>query len=510
MLVCLRRYKVLGVALLLSGFTIAAFAAGSQEEEVSPGSGSDTSAQVTLEYSVPGGNVPPDNDQVQAFYEDKFNVDLSFKNTPWGDYMQAMNLSFASGDIPDVFYFLDSNRNAVLNTWINDGLIVDIAELLEMYPGEFPNLEAHLAAHPAAYKLFGDGGSLPVVPLFFGYVAGHVVVRQDLLDEYGYEMPETYDEFRDVAQAIIENDPDITTGFSGWNPVQLRHFTMGFFGPHNGDWTRHNGEYEYTPFVPGYRESLRYLNGLYEDGIIDPEFGIANRADVYSRYIQGRTFGSWITGNANHYGRLIETAEEESNIDSAYLNTLEGPAGRFRPRNHGFLKSIAISADTTQQERVRILSMIDYLHSEEGRETVYWGIEGVHYTMENGERQIIEAAYDRDIGSNHVSEMKHLGESPVYRNDAFAPEPVLQAMETVAEDGVPNNLIFLPPDDMNDMYQNIETRISEIRDTWYIEFVTGERSIDDEWDDFVQEVMDAGYEEYIDGLNQYAMWVGEE
>ena len=156
------------------------------------------------------------------------------------------------------------------------------------------------------------------------------------------------------------------------------------------------------------------------------------------------------------------------------------------------------------------MAIFDYLHSDEGRKTIYWGVEGVHFNWAGNERQIIKEAYDRDIGSNHLSEMRNLGESPYFRHAEFYPQILLDEIEATGKYGVADRILFMPPVDDIDTYKNINAQVNEVRNQWFPSFITGEKSVEDDWDEFEEQIKRAGLEDYVAGLKKYAKIIGGE
>ena len=119
------------------------------------------------------------------------------------------------------------------------------------------------------------------------------------------EPPKTMDELRQVADAFTNKDPDKngkkdTFGLAMYKDI----FGGGFgnveglfngFGAYPNIWIEKDGKLVYGSVQPEMKKALEFIQGLYKDGLIDPEFGVkdANKVADVSAGKLGMFYGSF-------------------------------------------------------------------------------------------------------------------------------------------------------------------------------------------------------------------------
>src|SRR5699024_5454331 len=115
--------------------------------------------------------------------------------------------------------------------------------------------------------------------------------RQDWLDNLGLEPPQTIEDFKEIAKAFVEEDPDgngedDTIGLAGpdtsnklyANFLESTNNLYGFDGvfsalhAYPGYWLEDDdGQPVYGSTLPETKEALSVLRDMYSEGSIDPE-----------------------------------------------------------------------------------------------------------------------------------------------------------------------------------------------------------------------------------------------
>ena len=164
---------------------------------------------VTISISSPDCKVKgysyTDNLPVWAKLEEETGVKIDWRVTPSSDYDSVIQTQLAAGvDLAD---FLDVPDGAPMK-YVNDGLIVPITEQLEKngyYTRKF--FEANPYVKPFVTGTDGE------VYFFTSDVAGSAltdpgcwIIRQDWLDKFNLEMPETLDDWSNVWKTFLDKD----------------------------------------------------------------------------------------------------------------------------------------------------------------------------------------------------------------------------------------------------------------------------------------------------------------
>lgn len=266
---------------------------------------------------------------------------------------------------------------------------------LKDYLNIAPNLKKFYDTFPEAKALAtGPDGGLYTVPVLEGDPEGKGFnfvwyARKDLMDKYGLKPPTSLDEFYQFLKALKEKQPDsyplipnAPTGDTGLYTVIGRAFTgiEGFFNLNPAD-----DKYAFAPYHQGYKDALVYMNKLYAEKLLDPEYSLLTAAQWEERLLKGKSFVTYywkaeinpLTDKARAAG-----AGQEYELDAIPLFAANGI------KNYEFSRALvgsvgrAISAKVKDKERA--VKFLDYLVSEEGSNYLSLGILGKTYTLENG------------------------------------------------------------------------------------------------------------------------------
>ena len=132
---------------------------------------------------------------VQEFMKNNPNITVEIQGTETDEHIKKMKMMAASGTLPDVFWMLPPPAKEMAEA----GYLGDLTEFLS-------NNEDVVARIPAnmidAYKL-DDGTQYGIAyqPLVTG-----LWVNNDILGKYGLQVPETFDELKEVVKTLKEND----------------------------------------------------------------------------------------------------------------------------------------------------------------------------------------------------------------------------------------------------------------------------------------------------------------
>jgi putative aldouronate transport system substrate-binding protein len=257
-----------------------------------------------------------DNNQYTRYIKDKLNINtvISWMAATGNDYNQKVNLSIASGDLPDGLVTLDT---AQLIQMAKADELADLTAAYNMYAS--PAMKAMISRNPKALSGVTFNGKIMAMPSLAVPDDGYHItwIRKDWLDKLGLKPPKTVAELEAVARAFIAKDPGgngkgNTIGIAGQqnganlyatflnstnNQFGLDPFFAGF-DAYPGYWLKgKDGHAVYGSTTPETRAALLELQKLYKEGILDQEIGI--RKDATESINSGRAgiyFGNWWSG----------------------------------------------------------------------------------------------------------------------------------------------------------------------------------------------------------------------
>ncbi len=258
-----------------------------------------------------------DNNQFTRYLKDTLNLNtvVSWVAATGKDYDQKVNLSIASGDLPDGLMIMNT---AQLFQMVKAGELADLTDVYNKYAS--PAMKA-MMAKTGGKALAGVtfGGKILAIPSLAVPDDGYHMtwIRKDWLDKLGLKPPKTIADLEAVAKAFIDKDPGNngkgnTIGIAGQqngarlyadflnstnNQFGLDPFFAGF-DAYPGYWLKgKDGHAVYGSITPETKAALAKLADLYKKGILDQEIGI--RKDATESINSGRAgiyFGNWWSG----------------------------------------------------------------------------------------------------------------------------------------------------------------------------------------------------------------------
>jgi len=311
---------------------------------------------------------------------------------------EKLKLLATADDLPDVFSL--NYADPFITMVREDGLIREIPEaILNKYPfskqlmhqGDFTNALIKATGKYWFYPKFNDVDqtSEPV---------WHVIrYRKDWLANVGIEKePATLDEFEEMLRRFTFNDPtgrgETTFGLSGWLYSPLFYPFVDY-----EQWVYEDGQWIQGWYSKGAREGLIWLNKMYKEGIIDPEFSGGDPRQLFMEDKIGAYLSRWDDWGVNRqivtdFGSAqIERGTITENIQAldlvGWLPPLKKDAGS--PALWGSSSNdqypIAYSKRVDDNKLDRLLSVAEWMNAPgEGRITSSFGFKDIDYTL-NGE-----------------------------------------------------------------------------------------------------------------------------
>lgn len=262
------------------------------------------------------------------------------------------------------------------------------------------------------------------------------------------------------------------------------------------NWGKVDGKWMFEPVMPQYKSFLQFARELYGEGLVDREVFTSNEAQAKAKFITGVS-GVMVAPTERYVALEKDLAESNKNAKLSLIIPMpKGPAGDTgRVDSSNTEPIVVIKKGRDEDFLARVAAIIDYTHSEEGIKMLNYGIEGVHYTMENG-KMVKTALYDRDI----IPSLGHL--TAMTTDYSFAAMDVEGALKENVDyslkSGVAPPFTALSYGATKDLMPSIEKKQTE----WSINFVTGAKDINTNWDQYVKEMNDVGLSKLTAAVEQ--------
>ena len=447
------------------------------------------------------------------YIKDNLGIDINL--IQGGDnWKQQLSLYITSGDIPDLMAFMDA---ATFQGYAADGAFYDITDMVRNYENIMAYLnsvvgydaEDMLARTTVNGAIYG----IPSVTIARSYYS--LNIRTDWLEAVGKEIPTTLDEFTEVLRAFTKEDPDgdgqdDTYGFSGAQTYYSLTPILGAFGarPDQAYFLGEDGKVVTNVLSEDYKAGLAYIRDLYAEGLIDPEIFTATYQQTQEKVVRGE-FGMWCgwwsaAGNVVSRFSYTESNPEDS---LAVINPPVGPDGKSGVIAQDPCESyMGIGYNTEHVDEV--LKLIDWTMSTYGHRTVMWGVEGQFWTQdEEGNLNWCCGLEGKDAYGNEVSDMqvyRFFYNIPVENSarglmDSFSNRLYNQSIAVYTNIAVyPDLFLGLTSDAYVQYFSDLDTFVKESG----IKFITGESSLDTDWDAYVNTYLSMGGEELRTSLLQ--------
>lgn len=446
-------------------------------------------------------------------------VKINFLHPPVGQEAEQFKLLIASrNDLPDIIEYDWMNYPGGPEKAIKDGIIITVNDLIE----QAPNYKSALASDQEIEKQAKtDNGNMYAFHTLneADYKTyGGLILRDDWLKELGLDAPTTLAELEEVLIAFkakgVEYPLCITSNYllSGAELINTA-FEVG-----NGFYLDDTGAVKFGPAEPGYKEYISTLNRWYKEGLLDPDFASIDSKTIDSNILNGKTgvmFG-WIGSGMGKWmnGSDISLAA----MPNPVMN--KGDQGKF-VASYFYKVGFPGAAITTNADNIdSIVSMFDYLYTEEGKLLKNFGIEGEHYNMVDGTPTYTDLILKNPEGLSPTHAMSKYFQScypapgwaevPEYTAQYYQLESQIEARdiynlygETASKHIMPR--ISATPEESKDL-ANIMTDISTYKDEMLVAFITGVEPLDN-FDKYVETLNGFGLDRALDikeaGLERY-------
>ncbi len=359
------------------------------KNETGDGSGK-TNISISI-WEVAKGLTSPETDAVYKTISDKFNVEFTAVNTTWDDADQKIQAWAASDQLPD-WFAIAAYGKPFYDTWVKEGIIKDLTDEIPKYP----NIAALMEIDDV--NVYNTDGRFYCIPRP-NYVHGEyypsenaMYLRKDLMEAAGWSVehqPETLDEFIQMIQDMMEIG-NCDVGITAYNSDHMRLLASPYCvsmatGPSKYIWE--NGEWKPIVLTDKAREAVVAMGKMYAAGIIDKDIPTLAQDEGKNKFCSGQAVGycyngypAAITSTANTW-ELAQADKDFSDYVTLWRPWYEGDTRYYKYDASPWSESY-FRGDISQEKLDTMLSVMDYLLSEEGLEMMRLGIEGVDYTKD--------------------------------------------------------------------------------------------------------------------------------
>lgn len=327
--------------------------------------------------------------EIETLLEQKTNTQLDIQWVPDGSYDEKLNASFATGTLPQSVFMRNSTTLLMFRDAIRNDQFWEIGPLLSEYPN-LKNLDPNVLNNTSVDgKIYGLYQERPLS-------RQGIIYRKDWADALGLAAPKSLDDLYNMAKAFKEKDPDKngkndTLGFTDRNDLVYGAFKTlaSYHGTPNGWGVDASGKL-YPEFEdPAYIETMKYMQRLHKEGLINQDFPVTSKTDQQNLFITGKA-GIYVGSMADVVSLHQKLVEVNPNIDLDVANRISGPGklGIWAIPGYGSVVIFPKSSVKTEAELKSILTFWDKVMSPDVANLIYYGLESKHYTLNNGRAEV--------------------------------------------------------------------------------------------------------------------------
>lgn len=485
-----------------------------------------TQEKITLSIFTPKSQYVEDysTNEFTKWLEEKTNIAIEWQ-TASGDLAQSKNVMLASGNYPDVMMNCSINRSEQL-VYGEQGIFIDLTDLINEHT---VNIKAMLEERPEVRSLLetpqGKIFGLPKInDVYHSTYSSKMWVYQPWLDKLGLETPTTTEEFYQMLKAFKERDPN-GNGLADEIPMAatsklgyagIDEFLLNSFVYCNDDRMMvENGTVKFVGDTEEYREGLRYLNRLYNEGLLLKDSLVMDRKALTSL---GENPDVPILGSAPSlwFGMFTIAGGDSGRYkDYKAIAPLAGPTGlRQTPKKTPAYSGDSFNITQNCKNTIAAIRWADYFYSMEGTLTSQCGQENVGWKKaEEGQLGLdgnpaiwvtmqrfgsLQNSNWTNSGLFNFDEKMRLGMAAEEDDETekLLYDTTKELYEPYGADKSIPELFFNQEQSIE--FTELETQIKSEIEQSLAAFVSGEKSLDNDWDSYLKRLDDMGLKRYVE------------
>jgi len=229
---------------------------------------------------------------------------------------------------------------------------------------QLPGLEENFVT--SGLDIFSYEGQRLGVP-FWGSSSG-LFYRTDLLEEYGFEPPQTYDDMAEIIDTITADRPELTgLAWPGAREESLVMVWADFLYGFGGQYFDESGTCAFNS--PEGVAAVEYMTGLIESGASPPETTAWKAQEAQTRFVEGNSIFLW------HNHDIVTWLDDPERSAVAgkwgFMPSPAQPEGRSVSLTGGFAFAVNPYTDN-MEEALQVLELISGQEVQKGF-AIAWG-----------------------------------------------------------------------------------------------------------------------------------------
>ncbi|WP_438444101.1 extracellular solute-binding protein [Gorillibacterium sp. sgz5001074] len=408
---------VVSLSMMMAGMTLLSACSTDKNEGKSAGEASASSAAGSAAPAKAGnlkveiwdrGNAPQGmtitNSFLTNFVKENFgkpnNINVEFVPVPRSEEVSKLNILMASNtEVPDIVITYDA---ATFNKYASQGGLTEVSDLLKQYGPDLTKFLGNDILKFGQYK--GKQYAIPAKRSTTGKYASFV--RQDWLDKLGLKAPTNTDELYNVLKAFKEKDPGGTGGKviplgMSIAPAQYESLVWSFIGKiseqERFEQTQTLASREYPILLPGFKDAVQFMNKLYNEGLMSPDFALDKKKETLVKDIANGKVGFFSEDNINIFYNDGTYDSLKKNVPQAVLTPIDAYANKEGKHTKPISapNGMYIMIPKSSKSGVEAIKYLNWMASGDNLLTIQKGVKGQNYNLDsNGIPMVIDNQSD--------------------------------------------------------------------------------------------------------------------
>lgn len=475
-----------------------------------------------------------ETNEVTKAMEELTNVHLDMTVATEDAYTEKLNLLLNTGDYPSVIMSAGFSNADLVKYGSEEQIFIPLNDLIDTH---CVTIKERWEEHPSwKTDMTTPDGNIYGIPSADSASVGHGAASYKLwlntawVDELGMELPETTEEFKELLTAFKNDDPNGNgvadeiplTGANGTWAADPWLFLLNSFGYYNENLLMLKDDTFTGVANQDYiRDGLAYINELYNEGLLDPAAFTQNEQQMSAI---GNNSDTVIMGGvtAGHLGMAVSPNDVERASMYEALLPLEGPNGY---RGTPFTEELQVSgaawvitdackdpeiaikwADALCQEDMVVQSQVGTKGEQwDDADPDTFGMDGTTPAT----RKYLEFSTSGEGAVNYKWGWTQRLLEPDWKNtfqvvgdirdtdnyEAFLIQETEKLRPYAAD--VQQIPAFYMTEEQSSRLSQISTPLTDYVKSSFVEFITGKKSLDTDWDAYVSGLENLNYSEYI-------------
>ena len=472
-----------------------------------------------------------ETNEFTKFLEEKTGIKIKFYQFPGSGGAQKLNVMLSSGtELPDVICGFQISKADFLK-YASEGVFVDLAPYMEKESYWFDEVKKNTKIENLDGWLSTADGAKYFMPHIIeqdgNVYGGKAFINKSWLDKLNLPMPETIEDFKNVMRAFKTMDPNgngkadeitFTGSTGGWNekPINFLMNSYVYDDYENGFVVDEQGKISLNYMSDEYKRGLKEISEMVQEGIVDIQ-SLTQTNDTLRGLCSAdeELVGAFASGSPDS----LFPAGDERLIHYVALPPLKGPEGKAYALKSDYTVNCSGVITKYCKHPLAAYRLLDFMMSEEASLMTRYGVQGQDWDWaKEGDKAMFE-----DLGYE-AKIMWYVPYGAVQNSNWFQLNPAFRSSaqsDTIAWDGDPLDGEYFkakalgvywgkgPSEiftiqkmlldlDEQEEFDRINIEIKEYVKEQIALFVTGEKSIDNDWDNFKTELNNLSVERYLE------------